>query len=127
MILAVLSIVGGWLAAPAFWGGAGLFRQVPRAGFWRGARRRGCREAPRTRSKSPSRSWPSSLLSWASRVAYLLYIRQPGKPEAMAKSIPGRLHHASNKYYVDEIYAAIIVKPLMWISRMCSGKWSMSS
>ncbi len=27
-----------------------------------------------------------------------------------------------NKYYVDELYAAVVVKPLLWLSTKVSGK-----
>jgi NADH-quinone oxidoreductase subunit L len=49
-------------------------------------------------------------------VAFWLYIRQPGKPEALAKSMKGAYTTLLNKYYVDELYAAVIVNPLMWLS-----------
>ena len=49
-------------------------------------------------------------------VAYWLYIRQPGKPEQLAKSMKPVYNTLLNKYYVDELYAAVIIKPLMWIS-----------
>jgi NADH-quinone oxidoreductase subunit L len=45
--------------------------------------------------------------------AYLLYSRRPELPERIATSL-GRLYHAvANKYYVDELYASIFVKPLL--------------
>ena len=50
-------------------------------------------------------------------VAYWLYLRQPKKPEALAKSFSGAYTTLLNKYYVDEIYAALVIKPLMWLSR----------
>jgi NADH-quinone oxidoreductase subunit L len=49
-------------------------------------------------------------------VAFWLYIRQPGKPEQIAKSMRPVYNTLLNKYYVDEFYAAVIIKPLMWIS-----------
>ena len=49
-------------------------------------------------------------------VAWWLYLRQPGKPEQLAKSMRGFYSLLLHKYYVDEIYAALIVTPLLWIS-----------
>jgi NADH-quinone oxidoreductase subunit L len=49
-------------------------------------------------------------------VAFWLYLRQPGKPESLAKSMRGVYTTLLNKYYVDEFYAATVVKPLMWVS-----------
>jgi NADH-quinone oxidoreductase subunit L len=49
-------------------------------------------------------------------VAFWFYLRQPGKPEQLAKSMKGVYATLLNKYYVDELYAAVVVKPLLWIS-----------
>jgi len=39
--------------------------------------------------------------------------------EALVAAAP-RLHRVlENKYYVDELYDAIVVKPLAWLARMC--------
>jgi NADH-quinone oxidoreductase subunit L len=46
-------------------------------------------------------------------LAYLLYSRRPELPERIAARL-GRLYHAVvNKYYVDELYASLFVKPLV--------------
>ena len=49
-------------------------------------------------------------------IALWLYLRQPGKPEQIAKSMRGVYNTLYNKYYVDEFYAAAIVRPLVWVS-----------
>jgi NADH-quinone oxidoreductase subunit L len=49
-------------------------------------------------------------------VAFWLYIRKPDKPAQLAKSFKGAYTTLYNKYYVDELYAATIVKPLVWLS-----------
>jgi NADH-quinone oxidoreductase subunit L len=49
-------------------------------------------------------------------IAVWLYLKQPGKPEQLAKSMKRAYTTLLNKYYVDELYAAVIVNPLMWIS-----------
>ena len=46
-----------------------------------------------------------------------LYLRQPGKSEKLATSFKGVYTTLLNKYYVDELYNAIIVQPLLWLSR----------
>ena len=48
--------------------------------------------------------------------AFWLYLKQPGKAERIAKSLDGIYTTVFNKYYVDELYAAVIVRPLLWIS-----------
>src|SRR5207245_9165743 len=49
-------------------------------------------------------------------IAFWLYLKQPGKPEQLAKSLKGIYTTLYNKYYVDELYAAVFVRPLMWLS-----------
>jgi len=49
-------------------------------------------------------------------IAFWLYISRPGKAEALAKSMSGAYNTLLNKYYVDELYAAVVVNPLMWVS-----------
>ena len=51
-------------------------------------------------------------------LAWLLYVARPALAET-AKTAAGPLYTlVSNKYYVDEIYGAVIVKPLEGISRL---------
>ncbi len=79
MILAVLSIVGGWLAAPAFWGGPDYFAKFLEPGLR--ARQRGPSPAPPKPRPTPSKlRWPSSRSSphcLASASPYWLYISKP--------------------------------------------------
>lgn len=49
-------------------------------------------------------------------VAFWLYLKQPGKPGQIAKSLRGVYSTLYNKYYVDEFYAAAIIRPLVWVS-----------
>jgi NADH-quinone oxidoreductase subunit L len=114
VILAVLSIFGGWLALPSFWGGPDYFANFLGPVFRGG-------ESVATEAAAHSLELPlagvavlTALIGFS--VAFWLYIRQPGKPEQLAKSLKGVYTTLYNKYYVDELYAAVIIKPLMWIS-----------
>jgi len=49
-------------------------------------------------------------------VAWWLYLNKPGKADGIAKSLKPAYTTLLNKYYVDELYAAVVVKPLLWIS-----------
>jgi NADH-quinone oxidoreductase subunit L len=114
VILAVLSVIGGWLAAPAFWGGTDLFANFLAPVF-------GGRESAGAEAAAHALEIPMAVVAVITAligifVAFWLYLRQPGKPEALAKSMGGVYTTLLNKYYVDELYAAVIVKPLMWIS-----------
>ncbi len=45
--------------------------------------------------------------------AYLLYTRRPELPARIASSLGGLYRAVANKYYVDELYASLFVKPLV--------------
>ena len=116
VILAVLSIAGGWIAAPVFWGGTDYF-----AGFLGPVF--GAREAAEGASEAAAHSLELTLAGVAVvtaligfSVAWWFYVRDPEKPKRLAVSLRGVYTALLNKYYVDELYAAVIVKPLVWIS-----------
>ena len=46
-------------------------------------------------------------------LAWLLYYRRPELPQRIADRLDGLYHAVVNKYYVDEFYAAVFVKPLV--------------
>jgi NADH-quinone oxidoreductase subunit L len=117
MILAVLSIIGGWMAAPAFWGGPDYFAKFLEPTFVQSSV--GGAEAAEATAHALEIPLAivavgAALLGFA--VAFWLYLKQPGKPDQLAKSMRGVYDTLLHKYYVDEIYAALIVKPLLWIS-----------
>jgi NADH-quinone oxidoreductase subunit L len=49
-------------------------------------------------------------------VAYWLYVKKPTKPDDLAKSMKPAYTTLLNKYYVDELYAFVVVRPLLWLS-----------
>ena len=116
MILAVLSIIGGWMAAPAFFGSPDYFAKFLEPVFAQNAGGAEAAEAAAQALETPLAivAVVTALLGFV--VAFWLYLKQPGKPEQLAKSMRGGYNTLLHKYYVDEIYAALIVKPLLWIS-----------
>ena len=50
-------------------------------------------------------------------IALLLYVRRPETPERIAASMGGLYRLVRDKYRVDELYDAIIVRPLVGVSR----------
>jgi len=117
VILAILSIIGGWLAAPALWGGTDYFTAFLNPVF-------GSAEAANALDEAAAHSLELTLAVVAVisaalglLVAFLLYGKQNDKPANIAKSAGPVYTLLLNKYYVDEIYAALVVNPLMWISR----------
>jgi NADH-quinone oxidoreductase subunit L len=117
-VLAVLSIIGGWLAAPALWGGSNYFANflAPVFGSPAGAEAasEGAVGAHQLELVLAGVSVGAALIGLA--VAYWLYLKRPGKADGLAHSLKPAYKTLLNKYYVDELYAAVVVKPLLWIS-----------
>ena len=106
MILAVLSVIGGWV------GIGGRFEHFLSPVFGEGA--------PAVATEALSRSTEITLIviSVAAAVlgfylAYVLYLKRPELPQKIADSLGGLYQAVVNKYYVDEIYADLFVKPLV--------------
>jgi NADH-quinone oxidoreductase subunit L len=116
MILAVLSLVGGWLAAPAFWGGTDYFTKFLEPVFAGGATEAATAEAAAHALEIPLAvvAVITALIGFG--VAWWLYLKKPEKPAELAKSMSGPYKTLLHKYYVDELYAAVVVKPLLWLS-----------
>ncbi len=54
-------------------------------------------------------------------LAYLIYIRQMALPQSLLMSCQGLKQLLLNKYYIDEIYEVVLVKPIL---RLCQGSFS---
>jgi len=54
-------------------------------------------------------------------IAYMFYSRKPERPAELAAAFPTGYKLLANKYYVDEIYGALIVKPLFAFSKYVLG------
>jgi NADH-quinone oxidoreductase subunit L len=54
-------------------------------------------------------------------IAHILYSAKPETPAKLATAIGPVYTLVAGKYYVDEIYAALIVKPLLFLSRFLLG------
>jgi NADH-quinone oxidoreductase subunit L len=50
-------------------------------------------------------------------LAYLFYIRQPSLPAATARAFAPLYQFFLNKWYIDELYDAVFVRPAFWIGR----------
>lgn len=49
--------------------------------------------------------------------AYVMYIRRPDIPGKLAATNPGLYQFLLNKWYFDELYNTIFVRPALWIGR----------
>jgi NADH-quinone oxidoreductase subunit L len=120
VILAVLSIVGGWFAAPALWGGVDYFERFlspvfATPGIGESTSAAELAAAATTEHQLMAAAIASALIGLF--LAWWMYIKRPDQPAKLAKSLSGPYKLLLGKYFVDEIYAAVIVRPLVWISR----------
>jgi len=132
MILALLSIVGGWFAAPHLLGKTDHFEAflhpvfatygVP-AGLEQGASLAGAAGEQGGISPTPAMELLRALtgppvvlatIGWL--LAWWFYVRRPAAPKKLAESVHGLYKLLLDKYYVDEIYETVIIRPFLWIS-----------
>jgi len=106
MILAILSIVGGWV------GIGGRFEHFLAPVFQTGV------EAAHEVEAHSSMEEILMLVSVAVALcglglAWLLYVKKPQLPKQIAEGMGSLYRAVFNKYYVDEFYARLLVKPLL--------------
>ena len=106
MILAILSIIGGWV------GIGGRFEHFLAPVFQTGV------EAAHEVEPHSSMEEILMLISVAVSVcglalAWLLYVKKPQLPKQIAEGMGSLYRAVFNKYYVDEFYARLLVKPLL--------------
>jgi len=129
VILAVLSVGGGWVGVPGSLGGSNRFDKFLSPVFRTtipASQSEGMPPEERTEGAEPAAGRSQELIYTAISVgaavlglylAWLLYRRRPELPERIAQRV-GRLYEAvANKYYVDELYGILFVRPLVEGSR----------
>jgi NADH-quinone oxidoreductase subunit L len=116
VVLAILSVIGGWLALPTFFQGPDYFANFLGPVF-------GAHESLGAATEAATHQLElilagvavtAALIGWG--VAYWLYIKKPSKADSLAKSMKPAYTTLLNKYYVDELYALLVVRPLLWLS-----------
>jgi NADH-quinone oxidoreductase subunit L len=132
MILAFCSIFGGWFAAPHLMGGTDYFEAFlhpvfssygVQSGIEQGASLAGSAGEAGGMSPSPAMELfhaltgpPVILAIVGLLVAWWFYIRRPDAPKKLAERMHGLYTLLLNKYYVDEVYATLFIRPFLWIS-----------
>ena len=132
MILAFCSIFGGWFAAPHLLGKTDYFEAFlhpvfsaygVESGIEQGASLAGAAGEAGGISPSPAMELlhaltgpPVVLAIVGLLIAWWFYIRRPDAPKKLAERVHGLYTLLLNKYYVDEIYAILFVRPFLWIS-----------
>jgi NADH-quinone oxidoreductase subunit L len=61
---------------------------------------------------------PTVMMIIGFLVAYQFYIRRPDLPEALARDQNVLYRFLLNKWYFDEIYDFLLVRPAMWLGRL---------
>jgi NADH-quinone oxidoreductase subunit L len=115
-VLAVLSLVGGFMGVPEVLGGSHWLNNYLAPVF------AASKELTEGHHEHLSHSTEYALMAGIVSttiiliiIAYLRYVKNNHVPVA-DEQMGGVQRTLANKYYVDEIYDAIIVKPLHWIS-----------
>jgi len=130
IILAILSVVGGWVGVPGSLGGnnrfdkflSPVFRTSLPSNSGEQAGSGAAQAEQQTEGPEPKTGHGKELVFTGISVAgallglylaWLLYYRNPLLPERIAAALGGIYQLVVHKYYVDEIYAALFVKPLI--------------
>lgn len=117
VVLAILSVIGGWVGVPTALGGHNEFEHFLDPVFHPGG---GAELAATTGHGLELGLTVISVLSalLGIFVAYILYIRKPGSSTALALKAKPLYTLLENKFYVDEIYHSLIVLPLIVFTRI---------
>jgi NADH-quinone oxidoreductase subunit L len=116
VILAILSVVGGYVGIPAVFGGGNHFDEYLAPVF---AQAQAVGMAAETYSHKTE--WGVMLVAFGVALAgflmaYLFYLRRPQLPQQVAENFHRPYRWLLGKYYVDELYDAVIVRPVHWMS-----------
>jgi len=105
VILAILSVVGGWIGMERF--GAYLAPSV------------GARTAEAANSQIEIVLTVLAVLAGAVGwyIAHRMYHRRPETADGLVPGTPAGYNLLAHKYYVDEIYGFVIVKPILVLSK----------
>ncbi len=114
-VLAALSVGGGWMAAPAMWGGSDYFQRFLAPVFGTAKPlEAGATEAHTLELQLTALAVGVAAVGFL--VAWWFYIRRPQTPERLAESFHAPYKLLLDRYYVDELYDLVIVRPFVWVS-----------
>ncbi|MGE5321811.1 MAG: NADH-quinone oxidoreductase subunit L [Actinomycetota bacterium] len=130
LILALGSLVAGWVGVPAFMGGSNRFEKFLAPAVTSTAQaahttaERVSESAAQPEQGPPENPNQEMVLALTSVgialvgffFAWLLYCKNPGLPDRITAKIHGIYLMVLHKFYVDEGYGLLIVKPLLALS-----------
>jgi len=136
VVLAVLSVVGGWVGIPGSLGGSNHFDKflgpvfrssTPAVNAEHAQAGEAVPPEQTTEGEEPKTGHSTEIMFTIISVvagllglglAWLLYSAKPDLPDRIADSLHALYTAVANKYWVDEMYATIFVKPLIGISTL---------
>jgi len=113
VVLGLLSVIGGWVGVPAGFGGADHFRHFLEPVFLQRAHAHDATAEMLTGFGSMLVMAIVAILTWT-----IYSQRELRWPRRMATQFQRVYRVLMNKYYVDEIYQAVVIRPLVWLSRV---------
>ncbi len=120
MILALLSLVGGWVGVPHSLHGSDHFDAFLAPVFLAASAGTTAAEpAPEAGGSSTELIFSGisvGLVALGFLLAWYLYYKRPDLPARMAKAAGGLYTLVLDKYKVDELYGAVIIQPLIALS-----------
>jgi NADH-quinone oxidoreductase subunit L len=119
MALAVLSVVGGFMNVPEVLGGSAWLTEFLSPVF---APSQGILELHHLEHSDELALMGVVVVLTLVMIgiAYSMYVKKNQVPAAEG-TLSGVQNAVYNKYYIDEIYDAIVVKPLFWLSKQFDG------
>ncbi len=122
MILAVLSIIGGWIGLPHIFGVTNFFEEWLAPVMAAGGTHHKL-ASPMLAASAESGSIELLLMLGTLAVvgvaifaAYRVYRLKPELADSLASKMSGAYRLLLNKYYVDEIYGVLVVRPIVYLS-----------
>jgi NADH-quinone oxidoreductase subunit L len=117
VVLAVLSLAGGWWAAPHLVGGLNYFDNFVKPVFAAGETSSSTEPYTGSGQLIATVFGPPVIAAFIGfLLAWWLYLRRPETPERLAERFHALYRLLVGKYFIDEFYAAIIIRPLLWVS-----------
>ncbi|HSY72339.1 MAG TPA: NADH-quinone oxidoreductase subunit L [Alloacidobacterium sp.] len=113
IILAILSLIGGWVGVPSALGGHNEIQHFLSPAI--GAPQEAAEGSRSLELLLAAVSVAVGAIGWF--FAHLLYFAKPELPAQLAAKVRGLYSLLLNKYWVDEFYGAIVVTPLLLVSR----------
>jgi NADH-quinone oxidoreductase subunit L len=120
IILAILSVVGGWVGVPLAFGGRNEIEHFLEPVF--SASGTLTPEHVATHGLEFALAFVSvAAAALGLFAAWFLYVRNRGRANELAHKFKPVYSLLAHKYWVDEIYGALIVTPLLFFSRIFLG------